>query len=201
MSDDKTIFVRNVSDRVSPTNVREMFELCGKIEGFKKQWDIKACMFVYCIEFCKVASALAACALSGREVDGKDLIIEGSPMDKYGKNPMAALNMEDNLAVNATASPAEQLKALLRANDTSITHADGCSCPLCSKQEESKELITDPCNLCTSMLHFSKDCPILKETFRSDSDSCSSSYSSRDRKRKRRRERKGKKSRSSKRRR
>ncbi|KAJ9467478.1 hypothetical protein DIPPA_14095 [Diplonema papillatum] len=165
-----TVFVWNVSERVPDSNIQEMFGFCGKVEEFKKQWDMKKQTLGFVVRFAKPSAALAACALNNSLVDNRAIRVEGHPKIQ-AEADRNARDADQPLARDDTA-PTDVLLSLLKAQGN-----DGAKKPV------------EPCAHCTSKRHVTEDCPILDS---GSSSSCSDSSSSSSR-RKRKRSKKSKK--------
>ncbi|KAJ9449818.1 hypothetical protein DIPPA_05183 [Diplonema papillatum] len=74
----RCVFVYNVAPSVKESNLRELFQLCGKVAGLKRQWDTSKNLFGFEIEFEKVSGAQAAAALHGQDLADKAIAVDST---------------------------------------------------------------------------------------------------------------------------
>eukprot|EP00754_Rhynchopus_humris_P052081 Rhum_TRINITY_DN9912_c0_g1::Rhum_TRINITY_DN9912_c0_g1_i1::g.35909::m.35909 len=159
----RSLFVTNIPDCVKPGNVHEMFDIVGRVEDVRKQYDVKSEAFGYVIVFKKEAGARAGCMLAEKELGGGMLGIEymGQKMRTRAveaKEERRTLGVEDLLTSQAREDQTvgEQLEVLMKAA------REGAAAAAAAKAggADAEEKVTEPCFFCTSMKHHSRDCEL-----------------------------------------
>ena len=159
----RSLFVTNIPDCVKPGNVHEMFDIVGRVEDVRKQYDVKSETFGYVIVFKKEAGARAGCMLAEKELGGGVLSIEymGQKMRTRAveaKEERQNLDVEDLLTSQARQDQTvgEQLEVLMKAAREGAAEVG----IVAKAGGDSEEKITEPCYFCTSMKHHSRDCEL-----------------------------------------
>eukprot|EP01064_Diplonema_japonicum_P003953 TRINITY_DN12622_c0_g1_i1.p1 TRINITY_DN12622_c0_g1~~TRINITY_DN12622_c0_g1_i1.p1 ORF type:complete len:371 (+),score=37.73 TRINITY_DN12622_c0_g1_i1:38-1150(+) len=74
----RTVFVTGVPEAVGESNLKEMFQYCGRIARMKRQWDNTKGVFGWEVEYEKGRAASLAMGLDNVELGGANLTIEGT---------------------------------------------------------------------------------------------------------------------------